>query len=69
LLSKGFADYDRGSIRRGRVIVNQYIVICLKDTTEKDPATYVQTTRRRFRHKEAREYVNYPMTKDHWACK
>ena len=39
------------------MIVNQYIVICLKDSTEEDPATYVQTTRRRFGYEDAKEYI------------
>jgi hypothetical protein len=36
----------------------QYIVICLKDKTKKDPATYVQTTRKRFSYDEAIKYAN-----------
>jgi len=35
----------------------QYIVICLKDTTERDVATYVQVTRRRFSYQQAIEYM------------
>ncbi len=35
----------------------QYIVICLKDKTKKDPATYVQTTRKRFSYDEAIKYA------------
>jgi hypothetical protein len=36
----------------------QFIVICLKDSSEKHPATYVQVTRRRFISKrEANTYM------------
>jgi hypothetical protein len=36
----------------------QYIVICLKDKTEQHPATYVQTTRKRFADEdEALDYM------------
>jgi len=36
----------------------QYIVICLKDKTEQDPATYVQVTRKRFEYEEALKYAS-----------
>ena len=37
---------------------SQYIVICLKDFTQEDPSTYVQTTRKRFTYEEAIEYAS-----------
>ena len=30
-----------------------FIIICLKDSTPEDPATYVQTTRKRFTYDDA----------------
>jgi len=39
------------------VIVNQHIVICLKDFTEEDPNTYVQATRKRFSYEDAEYYI------------
>jgi len=39
------------------MIKNQHIVICLKDSTERDTATYVQVTRKRFTYMGALEYV------------
>jgi len=37
-------------------INKQYIIICLQDRIEQHPATYVQTTRKRFVRKEDAEY-------------
>ena len=34
-------------------MISQFIVICLKDKTEQNPATYVQATRRRFSYDDA----------------
>ena len=39
------------------MLINQYIVICLKDFTEEDPASYVQATRKRFSYQGAMEYA------------
>jgi len=40
------------------MITDQHIVICLKDFTEEDPATYVQATRKRFSYQNAIEYAS-----------
>ena len=37
--------------------MNQYIVICLKDKTTENPATYTQTTRKRMNYDEAIHYA------------
>ena len=39
------------------MIASQYIVICLKDFTQEDPCTYVQTTRKRFSKEGAEHYM------------
>jgi len=39
------------------MVPDQYIVICLKDFTADDPATYVQASRRRFSNQEAIIYA------------
>jgi hypothetical protein len=37
--------------------MEQHIIICLKDQTPENPATYVQATRRRFSLKDAKERI------------
>ena len=40
------------------MIDTQHIVICVKDFTEEDPATYVQATRKRFTFQGAIKYAS-----------
>jgi len=40
-----------------RIMNKQYIIICLKDKTFEDPATYVQGTRKRFTKEEAEDHI------------
>ncbi len=46
----------------------QYIVICLKDKTKEDPATYVQVTRKRFSYDDAIKYANNTIAPSRDAC-